>query len=36
MYIYMELGTRVFEGSDASRKYILEPGKSLEFSRVPE
>ena len=31
MYIYVELSPRVSEGSDASRKYVLESGKSLEF-----
>jgi hypothetical protein len=31
MYVYAELGPRVSEGSNASRKYVLESGKSLEF-----
>ena len=31
MYVYAKLGPRVSEGSDASRKYVLESGKSLEF-----
>jgi hypothetical protein len=35
MYIYMELGLRVSEGSNASRKYLLESGKSPEMSRIP-
>ena len=30
MYVYLELGPRVSEGSDASRKYMLELGKSPE------
>ena len=30
MYVYAELGLRVSEGSNASRKYVLESGKSLE------
>jgi len=33
MYIYVELGPRISEGSDASRKYVLESGKSLEGVR---
>jgi len=36
MYVYVELGLRVSEGSNASRKYILESGKSPELSRVLE
>jgi hypothetical protein len=31
MYIYSELGLRVSEGADASRKYVLELRKSPEF-----
>jgi len=31
MYVYVELGPRVSEGSNASKKYILKSGKSLEF-----
>jgi len=31
MYVYAELSPRVSEGSDASRKYVLESGKSPEF-----
>jgi len=31
MYVYAELGLRVSKGSDASRKYVLESGKSPEF-----
>jgi hypothetical protein len=30
MYVYAELGPRVSEGSEASRKYVLESGKSPE------
>jgi hypothetical protein len=33
MYVYAELGLRVSEGSNASRKYVLESGKSLERVR---
>ena len=33
MYVYAELGPRVSEGSNASRKYILGSGKSPEFQR---
>jgi len=31
MYVYVELGPRVSEGSDASKKYVLESGKRPEF-----
>jgi len=31
MYVYVELGLRVSEGSNASKKYVLESGKSPEF-----
>jgi hypothetical protein len=33
MYIYAELSPRVSEGSNASRKYVLESGKSPEGVR---
>jgi hypothetical protein len=33
MYVYVEFGPRVSEGSDASRKYVLESGKSPEGVR---
>jgi len=36
MHVYVELGPRVSEGSDASRKYVLDSGRSPEFSGVPE
>jgi hypothetical protein len=30
MYVYVELGPRVSKGSEVSRKYVLESGKSPE------
>jgi len=33
MYVYVELSPRVSEGSNASRKYVLESGR-VQSSRV--
>jgi hypothetical protein len=31
VYVYAELGPRISKGSNASRKYVLESGKSPEL-----